>query len=187
MIAYVITDPLTLDFNTLQRDLERFSKKVSSCKASMIVYRDKMGDKLDVAMKAVDFVEAAKGFAFEKIIIHKDYVLADIAEADGVHLTSLQLEKIPAAKAKDLFVVVSTHTLEELKKAEDLGADMATFSPVFETPDKGLPVGLEVLQKMTSQVNIPVLALGGIVTEEQIAACERSGANGFASIRYFAG
>ena len=182
MIAYAVTDPSTLDFNTLERDLERFSQK-----ASMIVYRDKVGDKLDVAMKAVDFVEAAKGFTFEKVIIHGDHILANIAEADGVHLTSLQLDEIPAAKAKDLFVVVSTHTLEELKKAEDLGADMATFSPVFETPDKGFPVGLQVLKNMTSQVTIPVLALGGIVTEEQIAACERSGAIGFASIRYFAG
>ncbi len=182
MIAYAITDPSTLDFNTLQRDLERFSQK-----ASMIVYRDKLGDKPDVSMKAVDFVEAAKGFAFEKVIIHGDHVMAYIAEADGVHLTSLQLDEIPAAKAKDLFVVVSTHTLEELKKAERLGADMATFSPVFETPNKGLPMGLEVLQSVISQVNIPVLALGGIVTEEQIAACERSGASGFASIRYFAG
>ena len=182
MIAYAITDPSTLDFNSLQRDLERFSRK-----ASMIVYRDKLGDKSDVNMRAVDFVQAAKGFAFKKVFIHGDHVLANIAEADGVHLTSLQLGEIPTAKAKDLFVVVSTHTLEELKKAELLGADMATFSPIFETPNKGLPVGLEVLENMTSQVTIPILALGGIVTEEQVAACERSGATGFASIRYFAG
>jgi len=182
MIAYAITDPSTLDFNTLQHDLKRFFKK-----ASMIVYRDKLRDKSDVNMKAVDFVEAAKGFAFEKVIIHGNYSLAKNTGADGVHLTSLQLDDIPVAKAKDLFVVVSTHTLEELKKAELLGADMATFSPIFETPDKGLPVGLEVLKNMISQVNIPVLALGGIITEEQIAACESSGASGFSSIRYFAG
>jgi thiamine-phosphate pyrophosphorylase len=153
----------------------------------MIVYRDKLGDHSDVNMRAVDFVEAARGFRFDKVIIHGDHALADIAEADGVHLTSLQLDEIPAAKAKDLFVVVSTHTLEELKKAELLGADMATFSPVFETPNKGVPLGLKVLKNMISQVTIPVLALGGIVTEEQVAACERSGAVGFASIRYFAG
>lgn len=178
MIAYAITDPSTLDFNILQRDLERFSQK-----ASMIVYRDKES----ACSRAVDFVQAAKDFGFKKVIIHGDYSLANNAAADGVHLTSMQLDEIPAAKAKDLFVVVSTHTIEELKKAELLGADMATFSPVFETPGKGLPVGLQVLQSVISQVNIPVLALGGILTQEQIAACERSGASGFASIRYFAG
>ncbi len=176
MISYAITDPSTLDFNHLERDLKRFSQK-----ASMIVYRDKSNG----SKYGADFVKAAKVFGFEKVLIHGDSVLANTAGADGVHLSSLQLDEIPDAKARNLFVVVSTHTIEELKKAEALGADMATFSPVFATPNKGVPVGLEVLRYVTSQVNIPVLALGGILTEEQIRACESSGARGFASIRYF--
>jgi thiamine-phosphate pyrophosphorylase len=178
MISYAITDPSTLDFNHLERDLKRFSQK-----ASMIVYRDKSAS----SMYAVDFVKAAKVFDFEKVIIHGDPVLANATGADGVHLSSLQLDEIADAKAMNLFVVVSTHTIEELKKAESLGADMATFSPIFDTPNKGLPVGLEMLKSATSQVNIPVLALGGILTQEQISACEISGASGFASIRYFGG
>ena len=176
MISYAITDPSTLDFNHLERDLKRFSQR-----ASMIVYRDKS----DSSSYGADFVKAAKMFAFKKVLIHGDVLLAHTAGADGVHLSSLQLDEIPDAKAMHLFVVVSTHTIEELKKAEALGADMATFSPIFETPNKGAPVGLEMLRSMTSQVTIPVLALGGILTEEQISACERSGASGFASIRYF--
>ncbi len=176
MISYAITDPSTLDFNHLERDLKRFSQK-----ASMIVYRDKS----NASKYAFDFVKAVKVFDFEKVLIHGDPLLADAAGADGVHLSSLQLDEIPKAKAMNLFVVVSTHTIEELKKAESLGADMATFSPIFDTPNKGLPVGLEVLKSVTAQVNIPVLALGGILTEEQIEACEIAGASGFASIRYF--
>jgi len=178
MIAYAITDPSTLDFNSLARDLERFSQK-----ATMIVYRDKK----NTCNRAFDFLREARGFDFDKVLVHGDHTLASSVKADGVHLTSLQLDDITAAKEKDLFVVVSTHTLEELKKAEELGADMATFSPIFETPGKGLPLGLRVLQSVISHVHIPILALGGVVTEEQVAACERSGATGFASIRYFAG
>ncbi|GIT98107.1 thiamine phosphate synthase [Sulfurovum sp. TSL1] len=176
MIRYAITDPSTLDFNHLEHDLKRFSQK-----ASMIVYRDKS----NVSKHEAEFVQAAKGFDFEKVLIHGDPSLAKASGADGVHLSSLKLDEIADAKAMHLFVVVSTHTIEELKKAEALGADMATFSPIFETPDKGAPVGLEMLRSATSQVNLPVLALGGILTEEQIDACERSGASGFASIRYF--
>ncbi|MDM5262609.1 thiamine phosphate synthase [Sulfurovum sp. XTW-4] len=176
MISYAITDPSTLDFNHLERDLKRFSQK-----ASMIVYRDKS----NVSQHEAAFVQAAKMYDFEKVIIHGNPSLAKAAGADGVHLSSLQLDEIAEAKAMGLFVVVSTHTIEELKKAEVLGADMATFSPIFETPNKGAPVGLEVLRSVTSQVHIPVLALGGILTEEQIRACERYGASGFASIRYF--
>ena len=177
MISYAITDPSTLDLQHLERDLKRFSQK-----ASMILYRDKS----NVSMRnAPAFVKAAKQFAFEKVLIHGDYKLAKRLGADGVHLSSLQLDEISEAKANDLFVVVSTHTLGELKKAQTLGADMATFSPIFETPGKGLPVGLEVLRSVTEQVTIPVLALGGILTHEQIEACEAHGASGFASIRYF--
>ncbi|MBT8348030.1 MAG: thiamine phosphate synthase, partial [Sulfurovum sp.] len=173
-----ITDPSTLDFNHLERDLKRFSQK-----ASMLVYRNKV----NAADHAVDFAKAAKMFDFEKVIIHGNATLANSTGADGVHLSSLQLDEIPHAKAMNLFVVVSTHTIDEIKKAEALGADMATFSPIFDTPNKGLPVGLEMLRSVTSQVTIPVLALGGILTEEQIRATERSGASGFASIRYFGG
>jgi thiamine-phosphate pyrophosphorylase len=176
MISYAITDPSTLDFNQLEHDLRRFSQK-----ASMIVYRDK----INASKQEVDFVKAAKMFDFEKIIIHGDPALANQAGADGVHLGSLQLDEIVEAKKMGLFVVASTHNLEELKKAESLGADMATFSPIFETPNKGLPVGLNLLASVVSEVEIPVLALGGILTQEQIRACERVGASGFASIRYF--
>ena len=63
---------------------------------------------------------------------------------------------------------------------------MVTYSPIFETPDKGEPVGLHMLSELTSAVDIPVIALGGIVTDEQVEACQMSGASGFASIRYFA-
>ena len=178
MISYAITDPSTLDFNHLERDLKRFSQK-----ASMIVYRDKS----NASKHAVDFVKAAKVFDFEKIIIHGDPLLANTVGAEGVHLSSLQLDEIANAKAMNLFIVVSTHTIEELNKAEALGADMATFSPIFDTPNKGLPVGLEMLKSVTSQVTIPVLALGGILTPEQVRACEIAGASGFASIRYFGG
>ena len=83
MIRYAITDPLTLDFNTLENDLKRFSRK-----ASMIVYRDK--DNTNYAENAKLFVENAEGF--EKVLLHGEYHLADSLGADGVHLRSTQFE-----------------------------------------------------------------------------------------------
>jgi thiamine-phosphate pyrophosphorylase len=80
---------------------------------------------------------------------------------------------------------VSTHTKQEAQRAEDLGADMVTFSPVFSTPNKGEPKGVEALKRLVSLLHIPVIALGGMVSEEQIKRCQESGAFGFASIRYF--
>ena len=177
MIRYAITDPLTLHFDSIQEDLKRFAQN-----ASMIVYRDK--ENLDYANYAKDFLEHAKGF--EKVLLHADYLLAAHLGADGVHLMSTQMDDIVAAKALDLFVIISTHTLQELQLAEALGADMVTLSPVFETPNKGEALGIAVFKALVCEVNIPVIALGGINLESQIEACSQAGASGFASIRYFA-
>jgi len=179
MIVYAVTDPSTLDFTCLNTELERFSKK-----ASMIVYRDRSNS--NYAVDAADFVEAARAHPFDKIIIHGDHRLAKSIGSDGVHLASTQLSMISEAKERNLFVIVSTHSLEELKKAERSGADMATLSPVFHTPNKGKTLGLEGLRRAILEVNIPVIALGGILTQEQIVSCQEAGAAGFASIRYFA-
>lgn len=83
-------------------------------------------------------------------------------------------------------MIISTHTLSEAKEADALGADMITFSPIFNTPNKGEPKGTETLKSVISKLSIPVIALGGIVSKEQIDLCENAGAFGFASIRYFA-
>ena len=176
MIAYAITDPSTLDFNYLEQDLKRFASK-----ASMIVYRDKNNSHYPHNAKI--FVECAKGF--DKVLLHGDYLLADELGATGIHLKSTQFNDIIKAKKLGLFVVVSTHTLAEALKAQNLGADMITFSPVFDTPNKGEAVGLDALKYVTSSLSIPVIALGGILTQEQIASCAKVGAKGFASIRYF--
>ena len=63
--------------------------------------------------------------------------------------------------------------------------DFVTYSPIFETPNKGEAKGIENLKTMVDRYNIPIIALGGIITEEQIKAVKETGAYGFASIRYF--
>jgi thiamine-phosphate pyrophosphorylase len=179
MIVYAITDPITLNFNNLSVDLERFAKK-----ADMIVYRDKNAK--DYSSSAKRFLTEARRHNFDKILIHQDMDLAFTLKADGVHLTSAQFNRIEKAKFFGLFTVVSTHTLSEVKEAESLGADMITFSPIFETPNKDKAKGLEVLKEIVSRATIPVIALGGVLTNIQIRECIECGAVGFASIRYFA-
>ncbi|WP_309496144.1 thiamine phosphate synthase [Sulfurovum sp.] len=180
MISYAITDPTTLNLLHIESDIKRFSDK----KASMIVYRDKENG--ICTYDAQKFVDEARKYNFEKVLLHRDIALAKKSGLDGVHLTSKQFKEIEVAKREGLFVVISTHSIEEAKKAEKLGADMVTYSPIFKSPRKREPVGLHMLSELTSSVKIPVIALGGILTDEQAEACQMSGACGFASIRYFA-
>lgn len=178
MIAYAITDPSTFNLKQIDKDLQRFSDQ-----ASLIVYRDK--ENIDYARDAKIFTMAAKHYSFDKILLHGDYVLAKRVGADGIHLTSTQFDDIRKAKNLGLFVITSTHTLDDAQKAQRLGADMITYSPIFESPNKGQAIGLTALAKLVSQVSIPVIALGGILSRKQIQMCEAHGASGFASIRYF--
>jgi thiamine-phosphate pyrophosphorylase len=178
MIAYAISDPSTLDLKKLQNNLERFSSK-----ADMILYRNKKSK--NYREEAKIFMVEAKKHAFLRIVLHRDYLLAYKLHADGVHLTSTQSDKIVEAKALGLFVLISTHTQEEALLAQKLGADMVTFSPIFSTPNKGEPKGVDALQALVNLLSIGVIALGGVVTQEQIDMCQKSGAKGFASIRYF--
>ena len=178
MISYAITDPSTLSFATLDDDLERISHK-----ADMIVYRDKENHTYETFAK--QFLTSARNFPFEKILLHGTVDLASKLGADGVHLRSNQFDEITKAKRHNLFVVISCHTVNEVKKAEALGADMITYSPIFTTPNKGKPLGLGALKELQGIISLPIIALGGILTQEQIDVCQAAGASGFASIRFF--
>lgn len=178
MISYAISDPSTLGFDHLDRDLERFSQQ-----ADMILYRDKQSD--HYSPNAKYFIERASEYPFDKILLHSDYLLAERLGADGVHLTSMQFDDIESAKALGLFVIISCHSSDEAIMAQKYGADMVTYSPIFATPNKGKPLGVTELHKLTLQLSIPIIALGGILTQEHIEQCQMHGASGFASIRYF--
>ncbi|TQJ25147.1 thiamine-phosphate pyrophosphorylase [Micromonospora sp. A202] len=59
----------------------------------------------------------------------------------------------------------------------------ATVSPVWPTktkPGYGPPLGPDGLRKLIRISNVPVLALGGVETPEQVTACVKAGATGVA-------
>jgi len=147
------------------------------------LYRDKKNE--NYAMNAENFVQMCRPLKKLKVFLHQDYNLADELEADGVHLTSKQFDDIPKAKELGLEVIISTHTHDEVHIAEAMGADYVTYSPIFATPDKGEPKGIEALEEIISMTDIKIFALGGIVSQEEVDKIEQTNAYGFSSIRYF--
>ncbi len=121
-----------------------------------------------------------------KILVNDRADIAFAAGADGVHLTgsSLSAAIIRAAFPKNFIIGVSAHTLAEAEIAQANGAEFVTYSPVFSTPGKGNPCGIECLREVCERLKpFPVIALGGINRENYRSVLE-NGATGFAAIRF---
>lgn len=111
------------------------------------------------------------------------------AGADGVHLPGNRVAPEVLKRRFGLRVVgVSCHSVDDVVRAEQEGADYAYLSPIFEVTSKpgyGPALGLQALSA-AARVRIPVIALGG-VTRENEASCIAAGASGIAGISYFGG
>jgi thiamine-phosphate pyrophosphorylase len=116
----------------------------------------------------------------------------DVALACGAHGVHLTTQSLPPTVARQMvgdrwLIGASTHSLEEVQRAADGGADFVVCGPVFETPSKnvyGPPLGLGNFERIVNQVSIPVLGLGGIDLTNFRQVIE-AGAAGVAAIRLF--
>ncbi len=182
MKKYLITsrkhyaDTPALFRSVLQESLKKYLP-------DFVLYRDKKNP--HYAMQADRFLDVCKNFYGLKAFLHQDYNLANKLGATGVHLTSQQFNDIPLAKDLGLEVIISTHTHNEVHIAEAMGADYVTYSPIFFTPSKGEPKGVDDLAEIVAMTDIDIFALGGIIGDKEVKSLQESGVFGFASIRYF--
>ena len=152
-------------------------------KPDFALYRDKLNPNYTV--QASHFIEVCSQFENIKSFIHRDVTLAKQLDATGVHLTSSQFNEIEYALSLNLEVIISTHSYDEVVKAQKLGASYVTYSPIFASPNKGKPKGLENLKELLLETDIKIFALGGIVTDQHLQDISQMNIFGFASIRYF--
>lgn len=115
-----------------------------------------------------------------RLILHGHYETAKRMGHPYLHLPLPALQELPEKKRRRFWMLgASCHNIEEVLWARKLGCTYVTLSPVFPTSCKpeAEPLGLSVLQEVARTVDIPVLALGGVTTENASEVIEH-GADG---------
>lgn len=112
---------------------------------------------------------------------------ADVARAAGAAGVHLGQEDLPASLARgvapELVVGVSTHGLDQARRAVADGADYVAIGSIYATGSKSgfQLVGPEMLRQVRPVVTAPLVAIGG-VTLERVPEVMAAGADGVAVI-----
>lgn len=157
------------DRNACDLDWVEMTREVLKAGVKWVQYRDKESDRCCLFETAMELRKLTrKSGAFFIMNDHVDIAIA--VGADGVHLgqDDMPLEEARRVMGSDKVIGISTHNVEQAVEAECSGADYIGFGPVFntETKDAGEPVGTEQLKSVRSQINIPVVAIGGITDRD---------------------
>jgi len=123
-------------------------------------------------------------------IANDNPVLAKEINADGVHLGQQDLCRWPISKARGIIgpnkiIGVSTHSLQEVKEANNLDIDYIAFGPIFATKTKDYCIGTSDIPQALKLSKFPVVCIGGI-TETNIETLLKLGVTNVALIREIA-
>lgn len=166
------------------RDLADLLEATLAGGCRMVQLREKVWESGRVFPLAVRLreISARAGATF---IVNDRVDLALAVGADGVHLGQ---DDLPAAMARPLLrpgmiLGVSTHSLEQARRAQADGADYVAVGSMFPTASKsGFElVGPELLARVRPEVRVPLLGIGGI-TADNAGRVIRAGADGVAVI-----
>lgn len=154
--------------------------------ARVIQLREKKLSARDFYDQAHKALEVARLLGVQ-IIVNDRVDIALSLKADGVHLGQ---DDLPVEAARQLLgptaiIGISTHSLEQAKRALKLPIDYLAIGPIFHTgtkADTSPEVGLEGVRSIRSlQPRVPVVAIGGI-TASRIPEVLQAGADSVALI-----
>jgi len=141
----------------------------------IIQLREKLMSKKELHHEALKMRSLSR--RHRAIFIVNDYIdIALSADADGVHLgqEDMPLEEARKIMGKKKIIGISTHSLKQALAAEKGGADYIGFGPMFNTSSKdaGPPKGLKALRGLRKHIKIPIVAIGGITSQNVLSVLE---------------
>ncbi|HEY8908773.1 MAG TPA: thiamine phosphate synthase [Desulfosporosinus sp.] len=157
---------LTSESHSLGRSNIEVASEILASGVPIFQYREKVKKVKEMYEECLVLRAMTKRYGALFIINdHLDLALA--VGADGVHIgqDDLPLSKVRELVGPDLMIGVSTHSPAQALAAVHGGADYIGVGPLFATNTKidvCDPVGLEYLNYVVQNLNIPSVAIGGI-------------------------
>jgi len=158
---YAILDPQ----QTRGRDAIVVLRQLLDGGAKVIQLRAKTLAPYDFLKLAQSMRSLTKSFGC-RFIVNDRVDIALACTADGVHLGQDDLPLHAARKLmRERLIGISTHNVEQAKRAEIGGADYIGFGPMFGTSTKATGFaarGVAMLAEIRAAVQLPIVAIGGI-------------------------
>ncbi|HYW35361.1 MAG TPA: thiamine phosphate synthase [Balneolaceae bacterium] len=137
--------------------------------ANIVQFRDNQSGARESLKYAKSVVNVCRSYNAMSIINDRTDI-AIAAEATGVHLGQ---DDLPLQTAREILndgqiIGGTSSTLKEARQVEAEGADYVALGHIFDTTTKQkdyAPRGLDILQKVSKSLSIPVVAIGGITLE----------------------
>ena len=134
----------------------------------VVQYREKrhLKDYCDILAECQAIREITREYGVTFII--NDFVdIALLVDADGVHVgqEDLPVDAVRRLLGPDKIIGLSTHSPEQLHKAQEVGADYIGVGPIYATKTKEnvcATAGFDYLEYVVKNVTIPFVAIGGI-------------------------
>ncbi len=162
---YAITEPTLTPGRQLFEAVEAALR--GGCR--ILQYRDKShaaGDRLQIAQQL-----RLLCWDYDALfIVNDDVALTQAVGADGIHLgrNDALLEAARERLGGHVLIGVSCYNdLDRAQAAQDAGADYVAFGRFFPSRTKphAQPASLDTLRRARRQLNIPIVAIGGITLD----------------------
>ena len=178
---YAILDP-----NLSETPVSDLARQLAAVGVELIQLRDKQNPSSHI-FNAARELTSVLGSTSTRFIVNDRPDIAALIQCGGVHVGQQDLPVEDARKicGPSQWVGVSTHTLEQLRQANQTSADYIAIGPIFPTSTKENPdpvVGLDFIRAARAITHKPLVAIGGI-TLEKSEDVFRAGADSVAIIR----
>jgi len=178
---YFVADPGVLKEGTLAAAV----RKAVKGGADLVQLRDKQScgkTFLENAKKLSSLLNGG-GVPF---IVNDRVDIALACGADGVHLGQNDMPVADARRlmGKKAIIGASCHTVAQARRAQSEGADYIGAGQIYHTTTKGItrhPIGIRGYAAIRKAVSIPVIAIGGIKTDNATELVE-AGCDGIAVV-----